>query len=136
MFLDSRFIYYGLNFFLVLLPFVYLVIILFFLLFPFFPFSKNVSKIYVSNVNVLLPLAEALLFLLFLSVQIDHQHIFHLLCFSFFFHHYNWKLFSFNILFILPKAKFLLTSPFKGPGITVRMSGTEIILIVYTSLLF
>lgn len=87
----------------------------FVLLFPFFPFSENVSKIYVSNVNILLPLAETLLFLLFLSVQIDHHYIFQLLCFSFFFHHYNLKLFSFNILFILPEAKFLLTSPSQGP---------------------
>lgn len=112
MFLDLSFIYYGLKFFWVLFPFVYLVIILFSLLFPFFPFSENVSKIYVSNVNILLPLAETLLFL---SVQIDHHYIFHLLCFSFFFHHCNLKLFSFNILFILPEAKFLLTSPSKGP---------------------
>lgn len=67
MFSDWSFIYYGFKkiFFLVCLPFVYLVIILFSLLFPFFPFSENVSKIYVSNVNILLPLAEALLFLLF-----------------------------------------------------------------------
>lgn len=60
----------------------------------FFLFSVNFLQIYVSNVNILISSAEALLFLLSFSISIYH-YIFQTLSFSFFFHHHNLKLFSF-----------------------------------------